>query len=378
MKESLVSSNHRKPNLRHFYAYKKEKDGVFQSGLKIDYVRLTNTVMAPREEAELDEDIRLIRTGVTKCKEVFYLDTRSFTSLTLRIALNVALILSTLASFAAFFSGEISKNTDLGNDVLLKLLFFYISQFLTTFVSCAFLGFILTFILKQIYSFIGITRFRVLPTIFNITFLLILLPSLFLLFSLSLNSAPKTNMPGLMPGILFGSIVLPALTTFLSSINIKNHPRIKVETEWRVNRRVYGEHLNHDNIPVLYPKRARDFYPLGPMEYRTLIAYQTTQGDRKQVKQLLKVWRKKPLVLEEDARLFSLQNSNPFRRLAIFLVRITASLIAMFLELLGKPTNNKALNTLAQWFKIKGLNRTFWIYQECEAALKRLISTQGS
>lgn len=47
--QALLSSNHRKPNLRHFYAYK--KDGVFQSGLKVDYVCLTNTVMAPREEA---------------------------------------------------------------------------------------------------------------------------------------------------------------------------------------------------------------------------------------------------------------------------------------------------------------------------------------
>mgnify|MGYP005841152963 CR=1 FL=1 len=138
------------------------------------------------------------------------------------------------------------------------------------------------------------------------------------------------------------------------------------------------EHLNQDNIPVLYPKRARDFYPLSPMEYRTLIAYQKAQGDRKEVRKLLKVWRTQPVVVEEDARLFARQNSNLLRKLGIFLFRITASLLAMFLEIFGKPTNNKVLNALAQWLKIQGINRTFWIYQECEAAKRRLIATEDS
>ncbi|HEY9601554.1 MAG TPA: hypothetical protein V6C85_08090 [Allocoleopsis sp.] len=376
MKESLVNSNHRRPNLRHFYAYK--KDGVFQSGLKLDYVRLKNTVMAPREEAELDEDIRLIRTGVAKRKEVFYLDTRNFTSLTPRIALRLAFLLSTFASIATVFSGHIFDKTDLSNNVFLIFLIFYVSNFLTTYIGCIFLVFVFTVILKLVYGFVGITRFNVLTTIFNITFLLMLLLSSSLLFFLLWNPAFKGNIHGSLVGIMAWTIILPALTTLLSGINIKKHRRIKVETEWRVNERVYQEHLNHDNIPVIYPTRARDFYPLNPLEYRTLIAYREAQGDRKQVRKLLKSWRTKPLVIEEDARLFSLQNSNPLRRLGIFLFRITASLIAMVVELFGKPTNNKILNTLAQWLKIQGINRTYWIYQECEAALRRLMTTQGS
>ena len=121
-----ASSNHRKPNVRHFYAYK--KDGVFQSGLKVDYVRLTNTVMAPREEAELDEDINLIRTGVAKCKELFYLDTRNFTSLTLRIALSLAIIVSTLMSIAAFFSGELAGKPGWSDNVFLNFSIVYASS----------------------------------------------------------------------------------------------------------------------------------------------------------------------------------------------------------------------------------------------------------
>ncbi|HEY9612544.1 hypothetical protein [Allocoleopsis sp.] len=374
MTEALVSSNHRKPNLRHFYAYK--KDGVFQSGLKVDYVRLTNTVMAPREETELDEDIKLIRTGAAKCKELFYLDTRNFTSLTLRIALSLALILSTSASIAAFLSGQVPGKAGLGNNVFLIFLMFYALNFFQSLMACGFLIFILTWIMKQIYLLVGITRFKVFNTIFNITFLLMFVLSFLMLYVLLQNPAFKNNVFGMIIGILIWSILLPALTTFLSSINIKNHRRLKIETEWRVNGRVYGEHLNQDNIPVLYPKRARDFYPLSPMEYKTLVAYQTAQGDRKQVKQLLKVWRTKAVVVAEDARLFARQNSNLLRKLGIFLFRITVSLLALFLEILGKTTKNKLLNVSAQGLKIKGINRTFWIYQECEAALKRLVAMQ--
>ncbi|HEY9729192.1 MAG TPA: hypothetical protein V6D50_22295 [Chroococcales cyanobacterium] len=376
MTESSFSSNHRKPNLRHFYAYK--KDGIFQSGLKLDYVRLKNTVMAPREEAELDEDIRLIRTGVAKRKEVFYLDTRNFPSLTPRIALRLALLLSTFASIAAVFSGGAFDKNGLSNNAFLNLLIFSISNFLTAYLSCVFLVFVLTGILKVVYRFVGITRFNVLTTIFNVTFLLMLLLSSSMLVFFLWNPAFKGNIHGLIIGIIAWSIILPALTTLLSRINIKQHRRIKVETEWRVKGRVYQEHLNQDNIPVLYPTRARDFYPLNPLEYRTLIAYREAQGDRKQVRQLLKVWRTKPLVIEDDARLFSLQNSNLLRRLGIFLFRITASLLGRILEFLGKQTKNQVLNGLAQGLKIQGINRTFWIYQECETALERLMVAQGS
>lgn len=376
MTELPFNSNHRRPNPRHFYAYR--KNGVFQSGLKVDYVRLTNTVIAPREEAELDEDIKLIRTGVAKCKDLFYLDTRNFTSLTLRIALSLAIIVSTLLSIAAFVSGEIVEKNGFSNNVFLNFLIVYASSFVGSLLYFLFLMFILIVIIKYIYFLVGITRFRVLPTIFNITLLL----TLFLFSSIWVaylsNPARNSKVFEFPIGILILPIVFPVLTTFLSSINIKNHRRIKIETEWRVNGRVYGEHLNQDNIPVLYPKRARDFYPLSPMEYRTLIAYQTAQGDRKQVRQCLKVWRTKPIVVEEDARLFARQNSNLLRRLGIFLFRITVSLLAIVLELFGKPTKNKFLNVLAQRLKIQGINRTYWIYQECEAALKRLIATQGS
>jgi hypothetical protein len=370
MTELSFNSNHRKPNPRHFYAYR--KGGVFQSGLKVDYVRLTNTVMAPREEAELDEDIRLIRTGVAKCKDLFYLDTINFTSLTLRIALSLAIIVSMFLIIAALFYGEIVEKNDFSNNLFLNFVIIYLSAFFGSLVYFSFWIFIFTVIIKYIYFLVGITRFRVLPTIFNITLLLML----FLFSSIWVvylsNPARNSKIFEFSRGMLILPIVFPGLTTLLSSINIKNHRRIKIETEWRVNRRVYGEHLNQDNIPVLYPKRARDFYPLSPMEYRTLIAYQTAQGDRKQVRQQLKVWRIKPVVVEEDARLFARQNSNLLRRLGIFLFRITASLFAMFLEFLGKPTKNKFLNALAQRLKIQGINRTYWIYQECEAALKRL------
>ena len=238
--------------------------------------------------------------------------------------------------------------------------------------------FILIIIIKYIYFLVGITRFRVLPTIFKITLLLTLFSFLSILVIYLSNPAYNSKIFEVFIGLLILPIVFPTLTTFLSSINIKNHRRIKIETEWRVNGRVYGEHLNQDNIPVLYPKRARDFYPLSPIEYRTLSAYQTAQGDRKKVRQLLKVWRTKPVVVEEDARLFARQNSNLLRRLGIFSFRITVSLLAMFLGLLGKPTNNNLLNASAQWLKIQGINRTFWIYQECEIALKRLVIMQGS
>ncbi|MFL9458121.1 hypothetical protein AB0758_44750 [Tolypothrix bouteillei VB521301_2] len=371
MTKGFVSSNHRKPNLRHFYAYK--KDGIFQSGLKVDYVRLTNTVMAPREEAELDEDIKLIRTGVAKCKDLLYLDTRNLTSLTLHIALSLALILSTVSSVAALFGG-VPVAVGLSSNVLIRFLILYILNFFQSLMAFCIVVFILTLAIKQVCFIVGITRFRVLLTTFYVTFMSVFLTYSVTLFAFLFHRNSISNITELIISIPVASSVVATLTTFLSSINIKNHPRIKIETEWQVNGRVYGEHPNHENIPVLYPKRARDFYPLEPMEYRTLIAYQTAQGDRKQVKQLLKVWRTKPLVIEDDRGLFSRQNSNLLRRLIILLFRIIASMLAIFLEFLERLINSKTLNALTRWLKIQGVNRVFWIHQECEVALKQLIA----
>lgn len=370
MTKGFGSSNHKKPNLRHFYAYK--KDGIFQSGLKLDYVRLTNTVMAPRQEAELDEDIKLIRTGVAKCKDLLYLDTRNLTSLTLRIALSLALISSMVLGIAALFGGFPGAVGLSGN--ILMVLILYVWMFFQSIISFGIVVFTLTWAIKQVYFLVGITRFRVLPMIFFVAVLYIFIAILATLLAFLFHGNSISNIAELIILILVAIIVFPALTTFLSSINIKNHPRIKIETEWQVNARVYGEHPNQENIPVLYPKRGRDFYPLAPMEYRTLIAYQTAQGDHKQVKHLLKVWRTKPLVIEDDIGLFSRQNSNLLRRLIILLFRIIASMLAIFLEFLERLINSKTLNALTRWLKIQGVNRVFWIHQECEVALKQLIA----
>lgn len=371
MTKGFGSSNHRKPNLRHFYAYK--KDGIFQSGLKLDYVRLTNTVMAPRQEVELDEDIKLIRTGVAKCKDLLYLDTRNLTSLTLRIALSLALILSTVSSVVVALFGGVPVAVGLSSNVLIRFLILYVLNFSQSLMAFCLIVFILTFAIKQVYFLVGITRVRVLRTTFWATFFSVLLTYSATLLAFLFHQNSLSNITEIIISIPVASSVVAALSTFISSINIKNHPRIKIETEWQVNGRVYGEHPNHENIPVLYPKRGRDFYPLEPMEYRTLIAYQTAQGDRKQVKQLLKVWRTKPLVIEDDRGLFSRQNSNLLRRLIILLLRIIASMLAIFLEFLERLINSKTLNALTRWLKIQGVNRVFWIHQECEVALKQLI-----
>ncbi|MBD2207766.1 hypothetical protein [Calothrix sp. FACHB-1219] len=372
MTKGFGSSNHRKPNLRHFYAYK--KDGIFQSGLKLDYVRLTNTVMAPRQEAELDEDIKLIRTGVAKCKDLLYLDTRNLTSLTLRIALSLALILSTVSSVVVALFGGVPVAVGLGSNVLIRFLILYVLNFSQSLMAFCLIVFILTLAIKQVCFLVGITRVRVLRTTFWVTFFSVLLTYLATLLAFLFHQNSLSNITEIIISIPVASSVVAALSTFISSINIKNHPRIKIETEWQVNGRVYGEHPNHENIPVLYPKRGRDFYPLEPMEYRTLIAYQTAQGDRKQVKQLLKVWRTKPLVIEDDRGLFSRQNSNLLRRLIILLLRIIASMLAIFLEFLERLINSKTLNAITRWLKIQGVNRVFWIHQECEVALKQLIA----
>lgn len=348
-----ILTNFKKPNTRHFYAYKNR--GKFIYGLNVDYANIENTIIVPTDD--IDKDLQAIDRGLVKPKELIYLNVRAIPMLNIRITISLSLI------FTFFYMLSKNKTLTIDGALFVYLLF------------CGFGVFIASWIVQKSYYFLGQTRARLSTTIYQITSILTISPILVY----GLNPGQKGSLFDSLIYLIGATLIVPSLTTILSSINIKNHPGIKeIKYEWRINGRVYGAHPseNENDKPVLYPKGGRGFYPLNPIEYRTLIAYQQVRGDRQKAKQLMTSWHTKPLVIEKVRRLWSLQQFNLPRRLGIFLFRLSASLLCIFLEAIAKQTKFKYLHISVNWLKTQGLYRVFWIYQECEAGLKRLIAMQ--
>ncbi|MEH2162161.1 MAG: hypothetical protein V7K38_14240 [Nostoc sp.] len=352
MKESLI--NFKSPDIRHFYAY--QHGGEFISGLNVDSVNIENTIIVPTDD--IDEDLKVIDEGLVKPKELIYFFVRSIPMLNTQITINVSLMC-----------------------VLIDVIYYkkyltFLIAFFFDFIAFSLLVFAASWIVKKFYYFIGETRARLSSTVFTITLLVTLLP----ICSYGLKFVQKW---GLFSGLIysiFSVLAVLSLITFLTNINIKSHPEIKKEIkyEWKINSRVYGTHFseNENDKPVLYPKSGRSFYTLNPIEYRTLVAYQQTRGDRQKAKELMTSWHTKPLVTEKIRRLWSLEQFNLPRRGGIFLFRIGASLLCIFLKPIAEQTKVKYWDISVNWLKMQGINRVFWIYQECEAGLKRLSSMQ--
>jgi hypothetical protein len=347
MEEALI--NFKKPNNRHFYAY--QRGGEFISGLNVDYANIENTIIVPTDD--IDKDLKAIDGGLAKPKELIYFYVRAIPMLTTRITINLSLM--------SAFLDMIYKKKSL---TFPAALFLYLIAF-GLFVFAA------SWIVQKSYYFVGETRARLSSTVFTITLLVTLLP----ICVYGLNLGQKWSLFDSFTYLIFSVIAVPTLITFLTSINIKNHPGIKeIKYEWQINGRVYGAHSSEkeNDKPVLYPKSGRSLYPLNPIEYRTLIAYQQARGNHQKAKELMSSWHTKPLVTEKVRRLWSLQQFNLPRRVGIFLFRIGASLLCIFLGAIAEQTKVKYWYISVKWLKMQGINRVFWIYQECEAGLKRL------
>lgn len=351
MEASLI--NFKKPNNRHFYAY--QRNGEFKSGLNVDYANIQNTIIVPTDD--IDQDLQAIDCGLAKPKELIYFSVRAIPNLNIRITISLALIFT--------FLSLLSKNKTMSLD----------GTFFVYLIFCGFGVYIASWIVQKLYYFVGETRANVSSTIFGITSILTISPTLLY----GLNLGMKWSLFDSLMYLIFSVFVIPGLTTFLSSINIKNHPGVKeIKYEWQINGRVYSAHSseNANDKPVLYPKGGRGLYPLNPIEYRTLIAYQQARGNRQKAKELMTSWHTKPLVTEKVRRLWSLRQFNLPRRAGIFLFRISASSLGILLEAIAKQTKVEYLYISVNWLKVQGINRVFWIYQECESGLKRLIALQ--
>jgi|GEM_PF-6207042 len=374
----------KKPNTRHFYFYLDKRLNVFKSGLDLDNVRLSNTIIVPKDAQEIDDEVNLINSGSAKYKKLFYISRKRITSLTqqittgLMVSLCLIFLLILLRDYNWLEIKKIWATMSSNPSILLSFVWGVVVIFLGLLWGFKKIIYSATLLLKMFYLLIGKNRARVSHTVFLIIFSVTLLPlpiySLLGFYYPEQVAKYKIDTVEFYIMTLAGAIVLSGLTTFLTMINLQNNQYINIEQEWHVNKRVYGSHLNLDKIPVLYPKRGKNFYTLNPKEYRELIAYQVAQGDRQKVKELLTNWRIKPLVVEQDARIFNSQKFDLPRKLAIGLFRLTASLLGQIVAMISNK--QKFLQISVNWLRRQGINRVYWIYQECEAAKAILLTNK--
>jgi hypothetical protein len=345
MQDKLLSFN--RPNDRHFYAYRYR--GNIQSGLDLNYVRFQNTVIVPG--IDVDGDVQVIESGTAEYKELLYLPVYRLSSLNWRIIIVLTLVLTLMNHLPG------SKTS------------FDISASLFTFLlACGFYVSVATWVMRYFYQFIGEARVRASSAVFNIV-LFVTGTSTLYAYMIGSGSA-DLNLFWQLANLVIAFYLAPALVTYLSCIRIHANRHIKIEHEWLVDGRTYGGHLNQHNDITLYPKTGEGFHPLDALEYKALIAYQTTQGDQMKAKELMRVWRTKPLAEPIDNKLMRLKQFNLPKQLGFLLLRTFAPSIGLLLETAGEKSNIKVFAKLGNWLKWQGFNRVFLIYQDCELALK--------
>lgn len=382
MHSPLNNGKKKRPNSRHFYLFKDKKDGSFKSGLTLDNVQLDNTVIVPVKPFVIDEDVRLINEGLANYKKLVFLKTQNMHKLALPLAIGFSgtvLFYFSLSIILPIIFDRPNLHTLNYSEVIYAIL---IASLSLIFVIPAYwlIFFILINIIKFFCLFIGLQRIKVFKFIFNFLFVFFVFIAIGTAFMSNedIDFEKKANffqfflplffVTGLMmfTGIIISCFLLQLVDRFLI-----------IEHEWIINKKVYGEHLNQDNIPVLFPKRGKGFYNLDPQEYRKLMAYQQSNGDPKKTKALLNMWTTKPIIDPKKAKIYRLERLNPVKIIVIFISRIIVSLLALLFEccdvfltgIIGRP----AVIAVRKWLKVRGINKVYWIYTECEAATKTLI-----
>jgi hypothetical protein len=339
----------KKPNKRHFYAYQYRSN--IESGLSLDCIRFQNTVIVPG--IDVDKDVKVIESGTAKYKELLYLPVHWLPSLNWRIIIVLSIILSLMNHLPG------SKTSlDISGSLFIFLL------------ACSFYVFVATWIIRYFYQFIGVNRVKVHNAIFNIVFFITGGTTLYAYITHSGSAA--LNLFWQLSNLVIALYLAPALVTFFSCINIRANNRIKIEHEWQVDGRSYGGHLNQNNEIVLYPKAGEGFYPLDALEYKALLAYQTTQGNQIKAKELIRVWRTQPLAEKIDDKLMRIKQFNLPKQLGLLLFKASAPSIGLLLENVAEKFDVKVLVKSGNWLKRQGFNRVFFIYQDCESALTHL------
>ena len=348
MQNEVINFN--RPNDRHFYAYRYR--GNIQSGLNLDYVRFQNTVILPG--INVDEDVEVIESGIAQYKELLYLPVNRLASINWRIIIVLAIVITVTSHL---------PGSKMSLDIAGSLFVFLI--------ACWFYISFATWLIRHFYQFIGEGRVKVSSAIFKIALFVTGTSTLYsyLMGSINITLNPFRQLVDLVI-VLY---VIPALVTFLCCIKIHANHYLKIEHEWQVSGRIYGGHLNENNQITLYPKTGEGFYPLDALEYKALIAYRATQGNQMKAKELMRVWRTKPLIKPIDEKLMRLKQFNLPRQLGFLLFRATAPFVGSLLEKIGTTSDAKVLAKLGICLKRQGFDRVFLIYQECEFALKQFL-----
>jgi hypothetical protein len=339
----------KKPNKRHFYAY--QYQGNIESGLTLNYIRFQNTVIVPG--IDVDKDVKVIESGKAKYKELLYLPIYWLPSLNWRIIIVLSIILTLMNHLPG------SKTSlDISGSLFIFIL------------CCSLYVFVATWIIRYFYQFIGENRVKVDNAIFNIVLFVTGTSTLYAYITSSGSAA--LNLFWQLVNLLIALYLAPALVRFFSCINIRANNHIKIEHEWQVDGRTYGGHLNQNNEIVLYPTAGKGFHPLDALEYKALLAYQTTQGNQIKAKELMRVWRTQPLAEEIDEKLMRLKQFNIPKQLGMFIFKAAAPSIGLLLESVGKNLSIKVFANLGNWLKGQGFNRVLLIYQDCESALNHM------
>jgi hypothetical protein len=336
----------KRPNNRHFYSYYYR--GEPQSGLKLNSVKFQNTVIRPG--IDVTSDVQTIESGTAQYRELCYLSVHRLSALNIRLSIALAIVLT----LAEYFPGS-------------KPSYDPISAFFIYLIVSGIAMFGINWLFKLSYRFVGENRVEARSFTFNIT---LFLTGLTMLFSyMTLSGVSKLNILWQITNLFFALYVAPTIVSRLACLNLRANKQIKIEHEWQVQGRTYGVHVNQKDQLVLYPKSGEGFYPMNAFEYKKLIAYQTTQGNRVKAEELFKIWRSKPLEDEYQEKLTRLQQFNPLRQLANLLLNVSAPLLGPFLEKAGQSCGLKTLEKFGVWCQRQGFDRVFLIYQDCESAL---------
>jgi hypothetical protein len=276
------------PNSRHFYAHRYR--GELQSGLKLDHVKFQNTVIRPGIDVE--SDVEAIESSNAQYKQRFYLSVHRLSALNLRLSIALAIVLTSFQ----YFPGSTPK-LDL------------ISAFLINLMTAGIAMFGISWIVKQVYRVSGENRVDATAFAFNVTLSLTGFSMLFSYITWS-GIARIDILQQIICGI-FSFYLIPLVVARLTCWKLNYNRHIKIEHEWIVHDRTYGVHLNQNDQAVLYPKAGEGFYPMNALEYKKLIAYQSTQGDPIKAEELFRLWRSQPLDDEYQNKLMQMQQFNP-------------------------------------------------------------------